>query len=165
MAKYQSFQYRLLHRAVVTNIQLKHWKLTQTDQCSFCEKERENYEHLFFNCSEVRKMWEECKNICVELGEPEAQIQITYLNVIRNTISDDCESVSNTVCLITKQYIYRRRCEKAQLSQHQLRRVVFEVRNIEKYYAIKDMKYRRVYNKWEKNQSQIECNMVNNVVM
>ena len=36
IAKFRSFQYRLLLRGLVTNIQLKYWKIQESDSCSFC---------------------------------------------------------------------------------------------------------------------------------
>ena len=51
--KYRSFQYRLLHRAIVTNVQLHYYKLTNSDQCSFCHMQRETYSHLFIQCKKV----------------------------------------------------------------------------------------------------------------
>ena len=44
VVKYRSFLYRLLHRAIVTNIDLARWKIIQENVCSFCEMEAEKYE-------------------------------------------------------------------------------------------------------------------------
>ena len=38
--KLRSFQYRLLHRALITNIHLFRWGKMDTNLCSFCEKEK-----------------------------------------------------------------------------------------------------------------------------
>ena len=51
MAKYRSFQYRLVMMAVVTNVQLKRWGLTESEMCSFCHEAPETYIHLFCECS------------------------------------------------------------------------------------------------------------------
>ena len=53
--KYRSFQYRLLHRAVVTNVQLCRWKIKSTNMCTFCAEDQETLLHLFINCKEVKK--------------------------------------------------------------------------------------------------------------
>ena len=55
--KYGSFQYRLLHRAIITNVHLKHWGKVENDLCTFCEKDRETYLHLFIFCEHVEKIW------------------------------------------------------------------------------------------------------------
>ena len=56
--KYRSFQYRLANRAIVTNIQLKHWGKADTDLCLFCMENRETVSHLFISCDCVQPMWE-----------------------------------------------------------------------------------------------------------
>ena len=45
--KIRSFIFRLIHRALVFNIQLKHWGIRETDECTFCCGPRENASHLF----------------------------------------------------------------------------------------------------------------------
>ena len=40
-SKLREFQYRLLHNATITNIQLKNWKLKTSYLCSFCNEEPE----------------------------------------------------------------------------------------------------------------------------
>ena len=46
IAKYRSFQYRLLQRAIVTNIQLFKWKVISSKDCSFCGIYEETILHL-----------------------------------------------------------------------------------------------------------------------
>ena len=57
VAKYRSFQFRLLHRAIVANIHLIHWKIINSDLCTMCRLERETYTHLFIYCKQARKIW------------------------------------------------------------------------------------------------------------
>ena len=38
VAKYRSFQYRLLQRGLVTNILLEKWGIVSSSMCSFCRK-------------------------------------------------------------------------------------------------------------------------------
>ena len=38
---YRSFNYRLLHRAVITNIQLSRWSVIETENCTFCKNSPE----------------------------------------------------------------------------------------------------------------------------
>ena len=47
VAKYQSFQYRLLHRAIIMNIHLQRWGIVQDENSSLCELAPETYRHLF----------------------------------------------------------------------------------------------------------------------
>ena len=50
IAKYRSFQYRLLHWAIVTNLRLQRWGMRSNDLCIFCGKSTGSYLHLFIYC-------------------------------------------------------------------------------------------------------------------
>ena len=52
--KFRSFQYRILMRGIVTNIQLYQWKMLENDNCYYCNCERETLSHLFYYCTEIR---------------------------------------------------------------------------------------------------------------
>ena len=54
--KFRSFQYRLLHRAVITNIHLHRWGKISSDSCSFCNIHHETYEHLFHLCPKIQPL-------------------------------------------------------------------------------------------------------------
>ena len=116
VAKLLSFQYRLMLKAVVTNIQLKHWKIKETNLCTFCEKEAETYKHLFFECRDVQQIWAKFGEICKKANVPQQQYEITYQNVISNRIVERSYAVENFICLIIKQYVYRIRCLKKMLT-------------------------------------------------
>ena len=57
IAKYRSFQYRLLHRALVLNTHLYVWKMRENDLCTFCGKSRETLLHLFTQCEIIQELW------------------------------------------------------------------------------------------------------------
>ena len=50
VVKLRSFQYRLLQRALITNVQLKRWKIIDSDNCTFCGMEKETVQHLLAYC-------------------------------------------------------------------------------------------------------------------
>ena len=102
--KYRSFQYRLLHRAIILNTHLKHWKLIENDSCSFCSQERETYDHIFFKCSIIQTFWLQVIDCIEKLTGIKVELNVT--NVILNNV---CESsyVPDYVCLLGKQYMSR----------------------------------------------------------
>ena len=53
-SKLRSFQFRLLHLSIVTNVQLKKWKILDSDICTFCKNYSETLEHLFFHCENAQ---------------------------------------------------------------------------------------------------------------
>ena len=67
ITKYRSFQYRLLHKAIVTNVHLYKWKLRSSPECEFCELFNKTLEHLFFQCEKVQNLWKEVEKFAKEL--------------------------------------------------------------------------------------------------
>ena len=56
VSKYRSFQYRMLHRAIITNVQLHKWGIIENNLCTLCTKSSERVVHLFGECQEVQSM-------------------------------------------------------------------------------------------------------------
>ena len=54
VSKLRSFQYRLLHRAVILNDRLFLYKIHHDSKCTFCGEHKETYVRLFFQCIKVR---------------------------------------------------------------------------------------------------------------
>ena len=46
--KLRSFQYRFLHRAIVLNSHLYHWKIRENSLCDFCEQIKDSVYHTFY---------------------------------------------------------------------------------------------------------------------
>ena len=144
--RYRSFQYRLLSRAIITNVHLKHWNLLQTNDCSFCNKEKESYLHLFVYCEKVQPLWIEVEQFINIYSKD--QINFNEYTVINNLfIEKKPGHVKNLVCLIVKQYIYRQRCLHKQLNFRELKAHIVNIENSEKYIAIKNS---RLYKHWQK---------------
>ena len=52
-----SFQYKIVHRIIVTNNKLKLWKIIESENCSFCKRHPESICHLFFVCKNINTLW------------------------------------------------------------------------------------------------------------
>ena len=57
--KLQSFQFRLLHCAIITNIDLHKWKIFNSPSCTFCKQENESIIHLLIQCPISYTIWNE----------------------------------------------------------------------------------------------------------
>ena len=44
--------------AITTNVQLKWYKIKESERCTFCESEKETLIHLFVRCKYVQPLWE-----------------------------------------------------------------------------------------------------------
>ena len=149
VAKFRSFQYRLLHRAIITNIQLFNWGIKSHNLCSFCLKEEETLGHLFVECPIIKELW---RKIYVYIREEycTTEISMSASNVIKNKLVEKKGHVINFICLISKQYIYAQRCLGRDVSFPALKAYIMRIKSIEKYIAQKNGKMRVHKMKWEK---------------
>ena len=151
VTKYASFQYRLLMRALVTNCQLFRWKKAESNQCTFCSMHKETVVHLFCECDKITPIWYSANSIMQELfGET---IPITPRMIIYN---EDPNPVTRLIMTVTKQYIYRCRCMDEPMSPAALRQLIYQCKNIEKYYAIKNSILRKHRRRWNEIDEEIE---------
>ena len=149
----QSFQYRLLQRGLVTNIQLYTWGIVQSNLCSFCKKEEETAVHIMCKCEESLYIWRQLSEYLLqEYNIPTTSLQPK--SIILNQIVTDKRSIGNFLCLVTKQYIYKCRCLGKQLHFPPLRESIKAIENIEKYIAIKNGKEGKHRKKWRKMLTQ-----------
>ena len=155
VAKYRSFQYRLLQRGIVTNIQLCAWKITNTKLCTFCKQEDETLVHLFIKCTHVQTLWDQIRKYIQEKF-PYLQVEINPSNIILNQICPNKRHGANFICLLSKQYIYRQRCFKESLSFPVLQAQFRRMENVEKYIAVKNNKLQKHLKKWNAGSNSID---------
>ena len=137
VTKYRSFQYRLLQRALVSNIELAKWKMIDSDLCSFCNQDRETIVHLLCECSVVLELWGEFKKYVKDKFEPK-EVKLSPVSIIFNNVVEGKKNVINFLCLLTKQFIYARRCMKQPLHFVALCNIFRKVERMEKYIAVKN---------------------------
>ena len=56
--KIREFQYKILNNIIFTNQKLFKLKMIESPLCTFCKRETESLEHLFFNCYVTKFFWE-----------------------------------------------------------------------------------------------------------
>ena len=152
VAKYRSFQYRLLQRALVTNINLHKWGLEGSDLCFFCNEERETIMHLMSSCSEVSLLWQQVK-IWIEENF-KTQIDLNPTKIIFNRLVQPKKHIANFICLLTKQYIYRQKCLKKPLHFQSLKAHLWKIENLEKYISIQRNRLSIHQLKWKREEKQ-----------
>ena len=65
-SKLRSFQYLILHHAIVTNRNLYHYGMLDYDICSLCDDEAESIVHLFCECYLVQEFYIDVKLLIKE---------------------------------------------------------------------------------------------------
>ena len=150
--KLRSFQYRILQRGLVTNIQLFKWDIKSSDLCSFCGVEQETYAHLFFHCEKVLPLWQGLTRYILERFGINIQARLDVANVLCNQVMVDKRHVANLLCLLTKYYIYVQQCLNVSLSYNGLKGTFYHFENMEKYIATKNGRLETHLKKWEYKQ-------------
>ena len=106
ITKYRSFQYRLLMRALVTNIHISKWNSAQSSLCTLCKQEKKTYVHLFVYCRKVREMWLNLEKWFKSFSNE--NIEFRTDTVIANKLVDKKNHLFNFLCLLMKQFIYKK---------------------------------------------------------
>ena len=153
--KFRSFQYRLLQRALVTNIQLYSWGINTDSLCSFCKEQEETLVHLFCECNIVKQIWLQFEQHMKVVFE-DVHLNMNNTNIILNEIYPKKNHVVNFLCLITKQYIYRQKCLGKALSFPGLKSIYRNTECIEKYIAVKNQRLAVHNRKWGKGSQNEE---------
>jgi hypothetical protein len=99
-------QYKLIHRILAVNHNLKKWKIRDNSTCNLCGEE-ETIEHFIFHCSDTTTLWASIMKWWKT--EFEFSIPITILEVlfgIPNERNDKYINLLNVIILYAKHYIY-----------------------------------------------------------
>ena len=108
--KLRSFQYRLLHGALILNSHLYRWGKRPDNFCSFCEMTKETISHLFVKCPIIQDLLIQLQ--CYLCNKFSITIELSATNILWNSVGERSASIENLFCLITKQFIYAKRCQK-----------------------------------------------------
>ena len=99
--KLRSFQYRVMHRALVLNTHLNRWGMREDNLCSFCQNSKETIQHIFVNCKHTKALWMSV-NKTIENRGKNCNLLENASSLIFNNFK---QPLVNIVVLITKQYI------------------------------------------------------------
>ena len=153
IAKYRSFQYRILQRALVTNIQLEKWNIVSNNSCFYCKNEPETVIHLLWFCPIVQEIWTKVLQfLSQEYSVPTDGIGAREI-ILNQIVEKPRAHVANFICLITKRYIYCQKCLKGCIHFPSLIALINHTEIMEKYIAVKNGKLSGHRIKWcQKNE-------------
>ena len=121
--KFGSFQYRLLHKAIITNNNLFKCGKVYSPYCSFCGEECETYLHLFIFCPPVIRLMD---TFMGKFSGREINSQTD--TVISNKLVKSAGNVKNFICLVVKTiYLQAEVSEEAK----RVKNFIYSIQNIE----------------------------------
>ena len=131
--KLRSFQYRLLHNALVFNNQLLHWGLMASKNCTNCNKEIENVLHFFCKCETAVRLW---SDIALFIKQKTGQDWCPNNKDIILGIANNKVSVSNLIIVATKSIMYTSRCKNETINLERIKNFISECERLEQFNAI-----------------------------
>ena len=140
--KLRSFQYRLLQKAIITNIQLVRYGIKDSALCTFCEAEVETVKHLFYECQIIGSFWEKIIR-WLNLREP-----LTWEIILFNNVLPNPKHLPNLIVLLAKRYIYVNRCLQKEIVFDSFKALIQDQKNIELFIAKKNNKTQQHNVKW-----------------
>ena len=76
-------------------------------------------------------------------------MQLNYRNIVCDEVDGPYPTALNMVCMLVKQYIYRKRCQKVAPNEPEVSAEIFRCKSTEKYYAVKNGQLIRFAKRWK----------------
>ena len=143
--KHRAFQFRLIHRILVTNKTLCEWKIKEQNLCSFCNSETETIYHLLWGCTITQELWREVFQWLRE----KTQVDIIFTSKeILFGIENNMFLMHDAIFIFVKQYIYAARCRNSLPNINEIMNIIKYNVQVEKYIATKNDKLTYHNRKW-----------------
>ena len=157
--KLKWFQMRLIHRIIAVNKTLVKMKITNDSRCSFCRKEVDSIEHLFWRCDHAQQFWNaftQYINRCEHAHNIRFDEELVLFGNRTGFESDD---VFDLILLLAKHFMYRCYLEKTLPKIEVFSKSLTYRFNTEKHIAFQDMEFVSFRTKWIYYMPLIEGNV------
>ena len=138
------FQYKFIHRKIFTKRELLFMKIVDSDICSFCKEEREDIEHVYYNCQHTKNFWLHLETF---LKNKIPEIILTKLIIFFGSLHSDY--LTNHIILLAKKYIHNMSIKMKTPSFENFKICLKETMKIEKYIATKNNTGYMFEQKWK----------------
>lgn len=142
------FQYRLIHKLLLTNTRRNIFDSNILDRCSFCHQVKETVLHLMIQCPHVAKIWKAFAKWIKYVFD--ITFNIDCQTIIFNIFEGEEKMMINTMILIIKHYIYVAKCNNSPLKFIECTQRFAQVVAIEKTIAIRQNKIKKHESKWKR---------------
>ena len=137
------FQYQMLHRTIMTDRKLCQFNLRPNELCDDCQVP-EDISHLFFNCPEANIVWTRVQTWLID----NTNMNINFNKKAILLGDKNNETVINTIILITKHEIYKKKWKARFLNLNYLKNLFKNQMNIEIYIGTINNRLPKVLGKW-----------------
>ena len=145
----RSFEYKFRLRALIANNRLFKMGIVESKKCLICNAHVEDLKHLFWECARVNNLWAEVLDWVNKLFETHLDMDpgVILLNMIPTDIEEPPEVVW-LIMLVTKKFIWGRRCSGLNCEFNECKKQVLEIEKIESSIAVKNLKRVEHDQKW-----------------
>jgi len=145
--KLRWFQYRLLNRILTTNVFMLTIGQRNDNLCTFCNKESETLRHLFSQCERIKPIWVQLQTLISD--KVGIHVNLNENHILFGLDPEKSNHAPNTILLLAKFYIYKKRCQNSKPSFLQLKKEMENYHNLERYIYLKDSNIRQYNQKWQ----------------
>ena len=104
-SKFIYFNFNYLHRCLATNSFLQKIGIKNNDRCTFCQDERENLIHLFWECEKTKSFWANVSTWMQSSQIPLQRNQLTIETALGlRPDSSDYKLQINFICLTARHF-------------------------------------------------------------
>ena len=122
---------------------LKQYRIKESDACDFCKK-TETISHALFDCPSVCKIWTDVQHWFSR--HVTSQIYLDKISILFG--NDKNKKIINTLILIVKHEIYKKRCKKKRPTLKELKETIKYQMSIEIYLGTINNQIEKVLGKW-----------------
>ena len=140
----RDLQYSILRNTCITNEKLFHWKKVPTPACLLCNQNSQNSEHRFYDCPEIRPVWDLTSNLLQSTG---IFIFIDKQTALLNSFDEHKNSFPTTIINYTRMLI-----DKAHFCNNKIHPNTFlhKLNNIANIFKHNDSKHNHQWNRLER---------------
>ena len=156
--KLKWLQMRIIHRILATNVILAKMKITENDKCSFCQKERDSIQHIFWQCEHTKRFWVQFE-VLLKTCDVACNVKLTE-NIILFGVSDlfKTDIVFDHIIVEAKMYIYRCKVQKVPMCMHAFQLYLGFKYKIEQYNAKLNFSLEKFNKNWTPYKNIIQGN-------
>ena len=133
---------------IFCNDRLYYWKIVKSQQCEFCNYDKQNVLHLLWECPMTRDIWKEFKKFIDNAMPIEQPIILNPSTIILNSIHTDPMHLFNLMALIIKQHIYAMKCFGSRPTFQSVLVKIEQTFQMERYNAYMKGVYKKHNKKW-----------------
>ena len=147
--KIKWFQLKICHRVIVTNTLLEKMNVTDTNSCTFCNRERDTALHYLWGCPKIQHFWRDFTNNLKQACRHCDRLQLNnQLVILGNDGTTQTDKGFDFILLHAKYFIYRSKLNKVEPNINTFKTYLKQAYEIDKFTFKIEMKMSKFNEKW-----------------